>query len=67
MLRTDAHNTERVAGRTWLDLVLEQETWMDQNGDLVNWRLKFLDENRFVWIRSDWDKTRSTAPRYGLF
>ena len=51
-------------GETYIDMFLELETWRDSHGKLVTWRLQFLDDGRFVWIRSDWERGRSTKPNW---
>ena len=50
-------------GANHIDMFLRQETWRDAEGNLVWWRLKFLNDGRFVWIRSDWATGKSTKPR----
>ena len=51
-------------GDDYIAMFLEQETWRDADGNLVNWRLQFIDRGRFVWIRSDWQMGRSTKPNW---
>lgn len=63
-LRRDASYQILAQGPQNLDLFLEQETYRDADGNLVWWRLIFVSEDEFVWMRSDWSWGQFTPPRY---
>ncbi|HHB81741.1 MAG TPA: hypothetical protein ENK83_08395 [Aliiroseovarius sp.] len=47
-----------------ITMFLKGETWRDDAGDLVHWKLLFISPDVFVWIRSDWPTGMATKPRF---
>ena len=43
-------------------LKLNHETRKNHFGNIITWRLLFLDENRYVWQRSDWKQSKISPP-----
>jgi hypothetical protein len=60
--RREAVYEVRGHGPNYIRAFMRDEDRRDERGELVEWDLVLLSPDRYVWRRSDWKRTSSTAP-----